>query len=380
MKENALSGRPKLCPKCRKLVGANDETCYQCGANLGLRGRLMAGATRTATTAGEGMPWWRLVLIANVALFVIGIVVTMRSGAKGSLFSLLMVGPSDSVHLQLGLQVQSLVLNGDYWRLITCLFLHGGIVHLGFNMYFLAQLGPTAEQLFGNRGFLLIYFLGGLLGSLVELVLGNPVLGASGSVMALIGALAGLGMSRAGTWDNELTREMIKILLFVTVFGLIVGSVAHGAHVGGFIGGGLTLLLIQGLRRRRAQAALRGLSLGTTAMVVGSFVLMGMNLSQPSPPEDPEMSQNRQVFIKYQQCVKEGYDIVREGSKAKAPTWTCFDELRPLLEGTPARVLDGFAEVMRQPDVPGVAERFNGLVKEHNVWIRGEARRLGLVQ
>ena len=227
-------------------------------------------------------------------------------------------------------------------------------MHLGFNMYFLAQLGPTAEQLFGNRGFLLIYILGGLLGSLVELVLGNPVLGASGSIMALIGALAGLGMSRAGTWDNELTREMIKILLFVTVFGLIVGSVAHGAHLGGFIGGGLTLLLVEGLRRRRAQAVLRGLSLGTTALVVGSFVMMGMNLSQPTLGE----------LQAYEKCVQQGLVILRDGSKTKTkePRWNCFDEIRPRLSGTPAQILDGIAEVIRQPNVPGGPERLEALI------------------
>ena len=368
-----VSGRPKLCPKCRKLVGADDETCYQCGANLGLRGRLMAGATRTATTAGEGMAWWRLVLLANVALFVIGLVVTLRSGAAiggSGLFGLL--SPSNSVQLQLGLQVQSLVLNGEWWRLITCLFLHGGLMHLGFNMYFLAQLGPTAEQLFGNRGFLLIYIFGGLLGSLVELVLGNPVLGASGSIMALIGALAGLGMSRAGTWDNELTREMIKILLFVTIFGLIVGSVAHGAHLGGFIGGGLTLLLVEGLRRRRAQSILRGLSLGAAALVAGSFVLMGMNLSQPTLGE----------LQAYEKCVQRGLVVLRDApdAKNKEIQWDCFDELRPNLNGTPARVLDGLAEVIRQPDRPGGPERVEALIEEHNIWIRGEARRLGLIK
>ncbi len=333
----------------------------------------MAGATRTATTAGEGMAWWRLVLLANVALFVIGLLVTIRSGAPISGSGLFgMLSPSSSVQLQLGLQVQSLVLSGDYWRLVTCLFLHGGLMHLGFNMYFLAQLGPTAEQLFGNRGFLLIYILGGLLGSLVELVLGNPVLGASGSIMALIGALAGLGMSRAGTWDNELTREMIKILLFVTIFGLIVGSVAHGAHLGGFVGGGLTLLLVQGLRRRRAQAVLQGLSLGTTALVVGSFVMMGMNLSQPTLGE----------LQAYEKCVQHGLVIVRDASKTKTkePQWNCFDEIRPRMTGTPAQILDGIAEVIRQPNVPGGPGRLEALIEEHNVWIRGEARRLGLIQ
>ena len=366
-----MSGRPKLCPKCRKLVGADDQTCYHCGADLGMRGRLLAGATRTATSAGEGVAWWRLVLLANVALFVIGLAVTLRSGADVSgagLFGLL--SPSNSVQLQLGLQVQALVFAGEWWRLITCLFLHGGLMHIGFNMYFLAQLGPTAEQLFGNRGFLLIYILGGLTGSLVELALGNPVLGASGSIMALIGALAGLGMRRAGTWDNELTREMFRILLFVTVFGLIVGSVAHGAHLGGFVGGGLTLLLVEGLRSRRAYQALSGLSAATAGLVVVSFLMMGFNLQKPTLGE----------LQAYEKCVQQGVGILSKPERRKASGWRCYDDLRPQLEGVPAEVLDGLAELIEQPDIPGGGERANALIGQHNEWIRAEARRLGLLR
>ena len=129
--------------------------------------------------------------------------------------------------------------------------------------YVLSSTGPTAEQLFGNRGFLLIYILGGLLGSLVELVLGNPVLGASGSIMALIGALAGLGMSRAAGTDNELTREMIKILLIIDRVWFDRRRCCARRPPWWVHRGRATLLLVEGLRRRRAQAVLQSLSLGT---------------------------------------------------------------------------------------------------------------------
>ena len=74
--------------------------------------------------------------------------------------------------------------------------------------------------------------------------------------------------------------------------------------------------------------------------------------------------------------------ILRDASKTKAkePRWNCFDEIRPRMSGTPADILDGIAEVIRQPEVPGGPQRLEALIEEHNVWIRGEARRLGLIQ
>ncbi len=368
-----MAGRPQLCPKCRKLVGVDDQNCYNCGANLGMHSRLMQGVRRQALSAGEGMPWWRIVLLVNVALYVIGLVVTMRSGVSvtsGGAFGLL--SPSSSVQLQLGLQVQSLVLGGDYWRMVTCLFLHGGLLHLGFNMYFLAQLGPTAEQIFGNRGFLLIYMLGGIAGSAVELLLGNPVLGASGSVMALIGALAGLGIIRERTWDNELTREMVKVLLFVTVFGLIVGSVAHGAHIGGFVGGGLTLMLVQGLRERRLFGVLDRLGFATAALVVVSFGLMGMNLSQPTLGE----------LQSYEKCFQKGLKILvakpSKTGRTKEVSWPCAAALSEQLPGVPKDVLDGLSDLLAAPDTPGAEDRLKALIETHNDFLTHEAKRFGL--
>ena len=72
--------------------------------------------------------------------------------------------------------------------------------------------------------------------------------------------------------------------------------------------------------------------------------------------------------------------VIRQRLEAKEPRWRCFDELRPSATGTPAQILDGIAEVIRQPMSQAVSERLEALIEEHNVWIRGEARRLGLIQ
>ena len=72
--------------------------------------------------------------------------------------------------------------------------------------------------------------------------------------------------------------------------------------------------------------------------------------------------------------------MLSKPERRKASGWRCYDDLRPQLEGVPAEVLDGLAELIEQPDIPGGGERANALIGQHNEWIRAEARRLGLLR
>ena len=85
-------------------------------------------------------------------------------------------------------------LNGQWWRTVTCMFLHFGIIHLGFNMWVLWDLGQLVERLVGNVGFLVLYFASGIAGSLASLAWQPLAIsaGASGAVFGVAGALLGL--------------------------------------------------------------------------------------------------------------------------------------------------------------------------------------------
>ena len=367
-----MGKRPQLCPKCRRLVGVSDRVCHQCGAGLGIQRRLLGKMGRASVQGAEAMPWWKIVLFFNLALYGVGLLVTARSGVSVMGSGMNLLAPSSEVQLQLGLQTSALVYNGAVWRLITCLFLHANLMHLGFNMYFLAQLGPAAERVFGNRGFLIVYLLGGVCGSLIELVIGNSVLGASGSIMALIGALAGLGYLRAGTWRNEMTREMVRVLAFVTIFGLLLGSVAHGAHIGGFVGGCLILLLLRALQKKRWQRLLDGIGYATAALVIASFVMMGAGLRHPSIGQ----------LQAYERCIEEARREVKkvvESDFKGGEVPVCLTALSGSLGAEADAVLQGLADLLSHPGKPGWAEQYIAILKAHNLWISSEAKRLGLL-
>jgi membrane associated rhomboid family serine protease len=136
-----------------------------------------------------------------------------------------------------------LTLNGEYWRLITAMFLHGGLAHLLFNAFALYQLGRLVERMFGTPRFLLLYLLSGIAGGLAS-VWWNPAVnsvGASGAIFGLMGGmLAFIRSPHSGvpiTVVKSLRGSAMGFLLFNVVAGLIYPYTDNAAHFGGLVGG-----------------------------------------------------------------------------------------------------------------------------------------------
>ena len=134
-------------------------------------------------------------------------------------------------------------LEGQFYRLLTAMFLHGSIGHIFFNMYALYVIGATVEPIFGRVRFLLIYFLGGLTGSLLSLALGDflsPSVGASGAVFALFAAEAVHLYQHRGVYAN--VKGRLRHMLFLIGMNLFIGFVPgsridNWGHIGGVLGG-----------------------------------------------------------------------------------------------------------------------------------------------
>ena len=128
------------------------------------------------------------------------------------------------------------VSNGDWWRLVTSMFLHGGIIHLGLNMLVLFILGRIVEPALGTPRFLLVYFVSGLAGSAGALWLSAPqtvTVGASGAIFGLLGALLILEYRTTGSLMGQ---AMIWIIINL-VFTLRTPGISLGGHLGGLAGG-----------------------------------------------------------------------------------------------------------------------------------------------
>lgn len=141
--------------------------------------------------------------------------------------------------LDLGANFGPLTLNGQWWRVVSAVFVHIGFVHLAFNMWGLWNLGSLAERMFGNFTFLWIYLLSGIGGNLASL-LSNPTItsaGASGAIFGLAGALASMLHFGHIHVPRQIVRQLLSILLFVIGFNLVLGLLVQGIDNAGHIGG-----------------------------------------------------------------------------------------------------------------------------------------------
>lgn len=139
---------------------------------------------------------------------------------------------------------------GEWWRILTATFIHVGIIHLVLNMWVLATAGPLVERMVGNIGFVLLYLVAGLGGSLASLWW-NPMLvsaGASGAIFGIYGALLGLLLRAHGSIPAQaLTRLRSSGLGFLgynLIFGMMQRNIDSAAHVGGLAAGFLCGLVL----------------------------------------------------------------------------------------------------------------------------------------
>ncbi len=141
------------------------------------------------------------------------------------------------------------VAQGEYWRLVTGGFLHGGLIHLLFNMYILLFLGRELEPALGRARFLALYFTSLLAGSAGALLLEPQALtvGASGAVFGLMGAAFMLMRARGMDPMQAGIGPMILLNLAIT---FIIPNISIGGHLGGLIGGGLAAVAMERLMGR----------------------------------------------------------------------------------------------------------------------------------
>jgi rhomboid protease GluP len=230
-----------------------------------------------------------LLLLVNGFWFLLMLLADLRvgGGANGPLG---VFGHFDGrLLVDFGSGASWLTLAGEWWRFVTPIFLHAGLLHFAFNSYVLLQLGPLVESEFGTERFWVAYLLCGIAGSaasqlLQPLVIGRPVntVGASGAILGLMGILLVHGW-RQGAAGRGLRDAMLRYLLYIVVFSLLVRGVDHFNHAGGLLcGAALGLVLAADRPRQRFVAALwHAASLGFVLLVVVAFLFVARAL-QPA--------------------------------------------------------------------------------------------------
>ena len=138
-----------------------------------------------------------------------------------------------------GANNSTLVKMGDYYRLISAIFLHIGVIHLACNMYALYVIGPQLESFYGKLKFVIIYLLGGIIGNLFANIfeINTVGAGASGAIFALFGSLLYFGYHYRVYLGNVIKTRVAPIILLNLMIGFMYNNISNAAHIGGLIGG-----------------------------------------------------------------------------------------------------------------------------------------------
>lgn len=199
-----------------------------------------------------------LIIYTNIGMFIISLLLH-PAGLKLSMNPLTFFSPSDESLLLLGATGRIPIDRYHrWWTLVAAGYLHGGIVHIFFNMMALKQVGPLVMREFGPFRMVLIYVLTGVAGYWLSYMAGvSLTIGASASVCGLIGALLYYGRSRGGVYGQMLFKQISGWVIVLFCFGLIVPGINNWGHGGGLIAG-VMLAYLLGYRDIRQERALYG--------------------------------------------------------------------------------------------------------------------------
>jgi rhomboid protease GluP len=258
-----------LCPSCGRLVSINADRCMHCGRwRPGLWGW---GPVLQNLLGDVGVI--SLVTALMIGLYVLSLLLDPRAIFRSGGF-LNFLSPSMQSLYKLGMTGTLAMSQGRWWTLFTAIYLHGGILHILFNVLWIRQIGPVVENVYGASRFVVIFTFAGVFGFLVSNFLGVPfTIGASGSIFGLFGALVYYGRTRGGTFGTAVYRQVGQWALVLFLFGFMFPGINNWAHAGGFVGGYLAGRLLGFLESKRESSVDHFLGLGAAALTILSFVM-----------------------------------------------------------------------------------------------------------
>jgi rhomboid protease GluP len=239
-----------ICTSCGVLVGVNDPTCYNCGRrNPGLWG--FGPALRAL---GNDLGFIPIVTGATIILFVLSLILS-REGLQ------VMLSPSGQILYLLGGSGALPVIGfGRWWTLVTAAWLHGGVLHILFNVLWIRQLGPEIANLYGPGRMIIIYTFSSITGFALSTFMyvspialpffggANLTVGASAPIFGMLGALVYYGRR---TGSSHVGQAGLQYALIMGVLGFVIPGVDNTAHLGGFAGGYAASLFLDPLKPER---------------------------------------------------------------------------------------------------------------------------------
>ena len=266
-----------LCPNCGKLISSDEPRCPYCATrNPGSRFK------RNLWTSGLKNPaqFVRTVIYINIGMYVISLLLnpTLTSFSMNPLTflapdntSLLLLGATGTVPID---------RFHRWWSLLSANYLHGGILHIFFNMVAFRQLAPFIIREYGTYRMVIIYTVGGVVGFAVSYLAGVMfTIGASAAVCSLIGATLYYGKSRGGLYGQTIYRQVGGWVVALFLFGFLVPGINNWGHGGGILAGAFLGFLLgyqERVKERLPHKTIAGICVILTVAVLGWAVVSGI--------------------------------------------------------------------------------------------------------
>jgi len=264
-----------LCPNCRKLISADESRCPYCG--ISAPGSRWRNNFLTRVLAQTDL-LIRAIIFTNAGMYLLTVLFSARAPGM-SMNPLTALSPDNTSLMLLGatgaIPIDRL---HRWWTILSANYLHGGLLHILFNMVAFWQLAPLVAREYGNFRMFSIYTLGGACGFWVSYLAGVPfTIGASAAVCSLIGAVLYYGKSRGGLYGRTIYKQVGAWAISIFIFGFLVSGINNWGHGGGMLAG-IVLGVLLGYREKKAETSLHR-SIAAACVVATAATLIWAVLS-----------------------------------------------------------------------------------------------------
>ncbi len=263
-----------MCPNCRAFITTSDKTCPYCDFKIGPRA---IEYRAPADVLGGLIPHARfttvVILLINTGLYAAMALHSMQSSdGHGGIMDL-----DGRTLFDFGAKFRPAIRAGEWWRLITAGFLHGGVLHILMNSWVLFDLGTQVEETYGTSRYLVLYIFTTVTGFYAS-YLWSPTLsiGSSAGIFGLIGAMIALGVKDRSAYGIAVRSVYTRWAMYGLLMGLLpFFAVDNAAHIGG-LAGGFVLAYVAGTPKLagNTEALWRALAGVAIAVTLIAFAMM----------------------------------------------------------------------------------------------------------
>jgi rhomboid protease GluP len=223
-----------MCPHCRAFITTKDRVCPYCDAEVGPRavdrrapGEILGGFIPHANFTTS------MILLVNFGLYAATAIYSMKTGQGG------WMGIDGRTLFDFGAKLRDAIFLGQWWRLVTAGFLHGGALHILMNSWVLFDLGAQVEQIYGASRMIVFYFAATVFGFFASsLWYAGLSVGASAGLFGMIGAMIALGVRYKSSIGAAIRGLYIRWAIYGLILGLLPGlRLDNAAHFGGLAAG-----------------------------------------------------------------------------------------------------------------------------------------------